>query len=205
MDLHMSRAITNLRALLQDRGDNLDGFPEDVTDEAEWMTLRTTNKKYETDRTVVFFALTKDLMTSKDKKSLMASMKATEDFIGTHGAKIFILVFGETPASPVIQMVHDRDKEFQRAAKGACVQYFTMAELQYNPANHVLVPKHEKLTDVEVRKVMQDYQIKNKSQFPLIQKTDVMARRLGLKHGDIVRITRHNENSGIYYYYRCCV
>jgi DNA-directed RNA polymerase subunit H (RpoH/RPB5) len=189
--------------MLVARGDDLASFPEDVDDEDELNELRTTNKKYETDKTVVFFALTKELMTSKDKKSVMAHIKNAPEFIETHGAHTFILVFGDIPASPVLQMLADRDREFQTL--GASMQYFTLSELQYNPANHVLVPKHEKMSVADTKQIMQDYQIRTKSQLPVISKVDIMARWLGLKHGDVVRITRTNENSGIYFYYRCCV
>lgn len=203
MDLQVSRAIRHLREMLEARGDDLASFPEDVEDEDELNELRTTNKKYETNKTVVFFALTKELMTSKDKKSVMAHIKNPSEFIETHGAKSFILVFGDVPASPVLQMLIDRDREF--LSLGASIQYFTLGELQYNPAKHVLVPKHEKLTETETKQLMQDYQLRSKTQLPVISKTDIMARWLGLKHNDVVRITRTNENSGIYYYYRCCV
>jgi len=203
MDLQVSRAINNLRQLLEARGDNLETFPEGVEDEDEVNELCTTNKKYESDKSVVFFALTKELMTSKDKKSVIAQVKNAAEFIETHGAKTFILVFGDVPASPVLQMMVERDREFQ--TMGAALQYFTLSELQYNPARHVLVPKHEKLTEAEAKQVMQDYQVRSKSQLPAILKSDIMARWLSLKHGDVVRITRTNENSGIYYYYRCCV
>ena len=203
MDIQVRRAIHNLRELLEARGDNLETFPEDVEDEDEVNELCTTNKKYESDKTTVFFALTKELMTSKDKKSVMAHIKNPTEFIETHGVRTFILVFGDMPASPVMQVLVERDREFQ--ALGAALQYFTLSELQYNPARHILVPKHEKLSDADVKQIMQEYQLRSKSQLPAILKSDIMARWLSLKHGDVVRITRTNENSGIYYYYRCCV
>ena len=70
---------------------------------------------------------------------------------------------------------------------------------------HVLVPKHEKISEDEVKNVLSMYLIKHKSQLPIISRNDVIARWLGLRHGDIVRITRYNETSGTYYYYRCCL
>ena len=42
--------------------------------------------------------------------------------------------------------------------------------------------------------------------FIIIDKnTDIIAKWLGLKQGDIVKIDRYNPNSGVYYYYRCCI
>lgn len=202
MDLQVQRAMRNLRELLVARGDDVSEWPEEQ-EEDELNEIRTTNKKFESDRTSVFFALTKELMTAKDKKSVMAHLKNPPEFVEEHGARAFMLIFGDTPASQVMQMVAERDKEFQKL--GASLQYFTLGELQYNPSKHILVPKHEKMSDTEVRGVLQEYQLRSKSQLPSISRTDIMARWLGLKHGDVVKITRTNENSGVYYYYRCCV
>jgi len=52
---------------------------------------------------------------------------------------------------------------------------------------------------------MEKYMIKSKLQMPLILHTDVIAKWIGLKQGDLVEITRYNQNSGKCYYYRCCV
>jgi DNA-directed RNA polymerase I, II, and III subunit RPABC1 len=52
---------------------------------------------------------------------------------------------------------------------------------------------------------MESLQLKSKTQLPLIQKQDIIARWLGLQQGDVVRITRYTETSGKYYFYRCCI
>jgi DNA-directed RNA polymerase I, II, and III subunit RPABC1 len=204
MDLTVERALRNLREMLVARGDDVSDWRDpDANEDDPWLEYRTTNKKLETDRTAVFFALTKELMAHKDKKSLMNQLKSTDEFVEAHGAKAFVLVLGEPPAPAVAQVIAERDKELQ--AHGATLQYFTLLELQFNPARHVLVPRHERLSDADAKAVMAEYQLRSKAQLPVILKTDKMARWLGLKHNDVVRITRHNENSGCYFYYRCCV
>lgn len=201
MDLQVNRAITNLRQMLEARGDNLEDFPETIDNDIN--DICTTNKSYNTDNTVVFFALTKELMTLKKDKTVISQMKNADEFIETHGKHAFIIVFGDVPASTVLQLVVECDRKFR--PMGAAMQYFTLGELQYNPARHVLVPKHEKMSEEEIVQVMKDYQLRSKNQMPVILKSDIIARWLGLKHGDVVRITRTNENSGIYHYYRCCM
>jgi len=52
---------------------------------------------------------------------------------------------------------------------------------------------------------MEKYLIKGKVQMPFILQNDVIAKWMGLRQGDIVKIDRYNENSGISYYYRVCV
>jgi DNA-directed RNA polymerase I, II, and III subunit RPABC1 len=114
-----------------------------------------------------------------------------------------ILVFDEDPQSHNRKMIVDADKMLQTI--GGIAQHFTYQELMYNPTRHVYVPLHERMGENDVRSLMETYQLKSRSQLPAILRTDIIARWLGLKHGDIVRITRNNPSSGVYYYYRCCM
>lgn len=56
----------------------------------------------------------------------------------------------------------------------------------------------------EITDFMREYMIKSKIYMPIILHSDPIAKWLGLKQGDIVKIIRYNENSGISFYYRTC-
>ncbi len=78
--------------------------------------------------------------------------------------------------------------------------------LQINISKHSLVPKHELIKDQdEIKKIMEEFSLKSKTQLPIILKSDAMAKYLGLKSGDIVRISRYSPTSGLYYIYRICI
>jgi DNA-directed RNA polymerase subunit H (RpoH/RPB5) len=86
------------------------------------------------------------------------------------------------------------------------VEIFFIKELLHNISKHVLVPKHEILKDEsEIEEMMNKYQLKNKSQLPIILKTDAMARYLDVKPGDIVKITRNSLSAGETVVYRYCI
>ena len=70
---------------------------------------------------------------------------------------------------------------------------------------HQYVPPHRKLSNDEAKMIMDAYNVKNKLQMPIILHTDRIAKWIGLKQGELVEITRYNENSGKSYYYRCCI
>lgn len=94
----------------------------------------------------------------------------------------------------------------EAAAKGLRIEIFELKELLFNVSRHELVPKHQKVNDETVVKdILTAAKIKSKTQLPIILKTDPMARYLGLRTGDVVRITRPSPTSGIYVHYRCCV
>jgi DNA-directed RNA polymerase subunit H (RpoH/RPB5) len=156
----------------------------------------------ESDKTMVFFALKKEVLKDlqKDWKELDTAEKMSAAY---EGRKSFILVLSEDPSTPAKNALAAMDKMLN--AEGGAFQYFLVKELLYNPTKHELVPKHEKLTEEEVATLKERYMVKSKMQMPHILKTDTIARWLGLRHGDVVRIPRHNDTSGESHYYRYCV
>ena len=70
--------------------------------------------------------------------------------------------------------------------------------------NHVYVPKHEIMTKKEAEQVLKEYNC-NATELPLIFVTDPAIIGLGVKPGDMIRITRKSGTSGISFYYRYVV
>jgi DNA-directed RNA polymerase subunit H len=68
-------------------------------------------------------------------------------------------------------------------------------------SEHILVPKHEILSAKEVQKTLDTYHVKP-HQLPYIFSLDPAIRELGAKAGDIIKITRKSEVSGLVCYYR---
>tara|TARA_Y100000389_G_scaffold192789_1_gene220677 strand:- start:1075 stop:1638 length:564 start_codon:yes stop_codon:yes gene_type:complete len=85
------------------------------------------------------------------------------------------------------------------------LETFTIKELLFNISKHELVPKHEIIQDDEIKEMMEMYQIKQKSQLPIILRTDPMAKYLDVKSGDIVKVTRISPSAGETIVYRYCV
>lgn len=86
----------------------------------------------------------------------------------------------------------------------AVIETFQESDLVVNITKHVLVPKHIVLSDAEKKELLQKYRLKE-SQLPRIQGLDPVARYLGLKRGQVVKIIRRSETSGRYASYRICL
>lgn len=114
------------------------------------------------------------------------------------GVTTIIVVAREKPThANCRKLMEDVDKD---------LQIFDIRELQYNVSRHVLVPRHEPIRDeAEIHRILQRYNLKSRFLMPIIFSTDVMARYLALKHGQLVRIIRPSPSAGTYVPYRCCM
>lgn len=68
-------------------------------------------------------------------------------------------------------------------------------QVKFDIRQHVLVPKHEILSEEEAREVLERYKI-SPHQLPLIKSSDPAAQSIGAKPGDILRITRKSPTAG---------
>ena len=71
----------------------------------------------------------------------------------------------------------------------------------FNIFNHVLVPKHEILSNEERNDLLKQYRVKP-YQLPKIRESDPAVMAIGAKAGDIVRILRESQTAGTYTSYR---
>ena len=202
--MDIASIINNIKEMLMERGDDISLFEEHElsVDKEEYENDRNIIE-FQTSKTTIIFALTKKL-----RKYVMDELKNYEgdinNFISKYGnKKNVILIFNnDTVSQPVITQLNKYDKMFQK--NDGQLQYFHAKQIMFNPTKHEYVPKHIKLSEKEASDFMNEYMIKSKLYMPFILHNDPIAKWLGLKQGDIVKIVRYNENSGVSFYYRSC-
>ena len=89
-------------------------------------------------------------------------------------------------------------------SKELTIEIFNLNELVVNITEHELVPNHTLLSKKDKKLLLERYKIKD-SQLPKILVSDPIARYLGLKRGDVVKITRKSETAGRYITYRIAI
>ena len=209
MDINI--VINNLKDMLKSRGDDISLFEEhEASIEKDKYDSDSGYIEFETSNTTLIFALTKktrkniiDELKIIDEKDADVNMN-TVNFIKKHkGKHNIILIFNnDTISLPCISQFNKYDKLFQK--NGGMLQYFQVKQLMFNPTKHEYVPEHIKLKDDEIADFMKKYMIRSKLDMSRIYPNDPIAKWLGLKYGDIVKIIRYNENSGESFYYRSC-
>jgi DNA-directed RNA polymerase subunit H (RpoH/RPB5) len=81
----------------------------------------------------------------------------------------------------------------------------SLDRLQFNILEHQYVPEHVVLTEAEQDEVLKKYNITDTKQMPSISRYDPVALAIGLRPGQICRITRSSKTSVTTYFYRYCV
>ena len=85
--------------------------------------------------------------------------------------------------------------------KNIYVNIISINRLRFNILKHSYVPKHEVVDKVEISKT---YNIKNESQYPEISRFDPVAVVLGIRPGQLSKITRPSMTAIESEYYRLC-
>ena len=81
------------------------------------------------------------------------------------------------------------------------MEIFREDDLLVNISKHELVPKHILLSKEEKKSLLERYRLRE-TQLPRIRLDDPMAKYLGLKRGDVIKIIRKSETAGRYASYR---
>jgi DNA-directed RNA polymerases I, II, and III subunit RPABC1 len=84
------------------------------------------------------------------------------------------------------------------------IQLFWIDQIVVNITEHSLVPEHEIISQAEKEQLLEKYNIKSFSNLPIILKNEPVAKYFGMRRGDVCKITRSSETSGIYISYRYC-
>ena len=89
---------------------------------------------------------------------------------------------------------------------GTYVQIFSIRTLMFNVTKHTLVPPHTRLEpSIFETHLKNEYHIKSPDQLPHIMDNDPVAKFIGLRPGDICKITRPSLSAGQHQVYRHCV
>mmetsp|Transcript_29145 Transcript_29145/g.71105 ORF Transcript_29145/g.71105 Transcript_29145/m.71105 type:complete len:147 (-) Transcript_29145:344-784(-) len=131
---------------------------------------------------------------AKTKKLSTSAISVYETKMNTHQTNRAIIIVDEK----VTTMAH---QAIERIGDKYTMEVFLVPELLINITKHRYVPKHTILTSKEKQALLKKYQLKE-TQLPRMNKRDAISRFYGLKHGQVVKISRKSETAGRYITYR---
>ncbi len=127
------------------------------------------------------------------------TMRAFAQHLGQHNFHTGILVTQSPLTSSAAKIIPAAAK-----TNNNIIETFQEQDLLVNITHHELVPKHVLLSPLEKQALLSRYRLKE-SQLPRIQTGDPVARYLGLRRGQVVKIIRKSETAGRYASYRWAI
>jgi DNA-directed RNA polymerase I, II, and III subunit RPABC1 len=191
------RSFVIVKEMLSDRGLNIENL--ETYSENEIIELMNANTKkfgnifqikVNDDTKIIYHMKCKFL--KHDLKKFLSTVE--EEFKFKH----IIFIFKE-------KINNNNEKNIRDLLDNVSYEVFPIHRLLFNISKHSYVPKHEILSAEEAIEIQTLYDIKNKSQFPIILKTDPVARYYDVKPGQLVKIYRSSTATGENITYRYCV
>jgi DNA-directed RNA polymerase subunit H (RpoH/RPB5) len=112
---------------------------------------------------------------------------------------LFVVIKDEVNETLMNELKHIWEKD------GIFIVIENIKRLQFNILEHSLVPQHRIMNDIEVKEVMDKYNIMDKKLFPEISRFDPVAKVICLRPGQVCHIIRPSKTAIQANYYRVCV
>lgn len=213
--LFLFRARKNLAKMLMDRGFESPTLTQlygtDFKDlkgktKVENLRLEMINTS-ETRQIVVNFIATAEKFKKEDLLKLIdySVGEAKENQLDTH----LLIVLMSKPNSTLEKVKIEQNHQHKSIKVGDKRVYvygeiWHAEDLQYNVTESNLVPRHQLMLPEEISKLLAEMNIV-KVQLPKIKHNDPVARYFGARPGDVMKVERIVESSGISFYYRMVV
>jgi len=110
-----------------------------------------------------------------------------------------IIVIKQEPHEPLLNILNQIWEQ-----DGIFIIVYNLERLQFNILEHSYVPKHVIMNDAEIMELKKRYNIKKDNELPEISRYDPVAMAIGMRPGDICKITRPSKTAITANYYRIC-
>jgi DNA-directed RNA polymerase subunit H (RpoH/RPB5) len=190
----VTRAIEILREMLLQRGCDLSDTILAQQDTAKDIAILVCRNKLHDVELGPLLQICFNLNERNEKNEL-------NSFLGKmpEGPKSFIVVCGSFESALAKKLKQQIDHMPN-------VEMFELKELLFDPSKNELASEHILITDEQIIKaLLVKHQVKSRTHIPLILRTDRMARHLGAKPGNLVKVININPSSGESVGYRCVV
>lgn len=121
------------------------------------------------------------------------------EVILTKNDTLFIIIKEDMNETLINELKHIWEKD------GIFIVIQNIKRLQFNILDHILVPNHRVMNNLEIKEIMKKYNISDMQQFPDISRFDPVAQVIGLRPGQICEITRSSKTAIESKYYRICI
>ncbi len=73
---------------------------------------------------------------------------------------------------------------------------------KFDVTKHILVPKHSKISERELKELLEKYSLTTFKELPKILVSDPALEDLNVKEGDVIKVSRNSSTAGEIVFYR---
>lgn len=110
-----------------------------------------------------------------------------------------VIIIKQEPHEPLLNILNQIWE-----SEGIFIIIYNLERLLFNILDHEYVPKHSIIDEPEIKWMKQRYNIKDNSELPTISRYDPVAQAIGMRPGEICKITRPSKTAITADYYRIC-
>ena len=216
---YIYKSRKHILEMLQDRGFNTDDYMNYSMEEIKSMVQANQMNKYETNGEKGPLDI---LIKKKSGESIFVKYRLEDRFKKTENLNtqindiynnylkkddtLIILNISRIVIKPGVK--DKTDEEYVKSlylTKGYFVQFFGLENFLFNVSRHQFVPKHTVLSKAETLEMMEQFNIKNSKNLPVIKRFDAQAKYIGLRPRQVCRIDYTNHTTGMGVKYRICL
>ena len=172
------RCVSTINEMLKDRGFN------------EEFIFNTEKEFYIIDNKVCIYIV-------ETPKIGINIVKSLQSFVESHDLNHAILFYKDSITAFAKQQLDELKKTLK-------IETFNINEMIFNITKHVLVPKHELISNKDKKDLLKIFKITEKK-LPYIKIDDPVSRYYGASVGNVFKITRTSESTNSTTYYRIVV
>jgi DNA-directed RNA polymerase subunit H (RpoH/RPB5) len=161
--------------------------------------LLTTSDKEAPRRTYVKYFTTPQRVTPREIHNVVDDLFTLDEVLSPNGNDTLILVTKHAANDTAMKLLNQLWSQ-------SCyfIIIFTLDQLQFNILEHQYVPLHEILSKSQTAEIIKRFNVTDTDQLPNISRYDPVAQAIGIRPGEICRITRPSKTSITSEYYRIC-
>ena len=190
------KVISTLNELVVDRG--FQKINEKFSEEKLQKFLKTKNMEFEHEDFIFHFLYNNKPYKKRTKSNFQKIIKNTISEDETKNI-IFVIFWDHINMMNKYEHFYSEDIFTLENDK---IQIFKFKNLVFNITKHSLVPKHEKVPEKEIKKLLLKLMISKLSQFPTLLTTDPICKYYNFKVNDLIKISR-TSNGNKHTFYRC--
>lgn len=161
--------------------------------------LLTTSDKEAPRRTYVKYFTTQQRVSPREIHNVVDDLFTLDEVLSPNGNDTLILVTKHAANDTAMKLLNQLWSQ-----SNYFIIIFTLDQLQFNILDHQYVPLHEVLSKSQTAEIIKRFNVTDTDQLPNISRYDPVAQAIGIRPGEICRITRPSKTSITSEYYRIC-